>query len=212
VTWAPLRIVCISDTHGEHERIAVPPGDVLIHAGDLTGLGHMDEISVFNVWLGRLPHRHKIVIAGNHDFAFERQAPEAERLITNAIYLRDRAVGIEGLTVYGSPWQPWFYDWAFNLRRGAEIAARWARIPQTTDILVTHGPPAGHGDRTSSGQVAGCKDLLDRLGQVRPRLHVFGHIHEGYGTTLEGNTTCINASCLDLGYKPVNAPVVFDWE
>ncbi len=205
-----MRIVCLSDTHGFHEGYPVPEGDLLVHAGDLTKHGHLEEVAAFDRFLGTLPHPHKVVIAGNHDFAFEREAARARNLLTNATYLEDAETVVNGVRIWGSPWQPWFYDWAFNLQRGPEIRAKWDRIPAGIDVLVTHGPPLGHGDRTVSGEDAGCVDLLDAVRRVRPRLHVFGHIHEGYGQTREGSTRCVNASTCTLAYRPTNAAVVVD--
>src|SRR2546430_16820633 len=124
-----MRIVCISDTHSRHDRIEVPPGDILIHAGDATMTGRMEELARFNHWLGRLPHHYKIFIAGNHDWLFEKEPTLAESLITNAMYLRDSAARIEGLKFYGSPWQPRFMHWAFNLARGQATGRKWDLIP-----------------------------------------------------------------------------------
>jgi predicted phosphodiesterase len=203
-----VRIVAISDTHGLHAGLQVPEGDILIHAGDLTGYGELGQVGEVNAFLGGLPHRHKVVIAGNHDFCLERQPREARATLTNCIYLQDAAVTLMGLHFYGSPWQPWFYDWAFNLQRGPEIRAKWDLIPAGTDVLVTHGPPWGHGDLTDRGERVGCQDLLEAVRRVRPALHLFGHIHEGYGLTREGGTVCVNASICDARYQPVNRPVV----
>lgn len=205
-----MRIVCLSDTHGFHDGLEVPAGDLLLHAGDATKHGSLEEIAAFNAFLGSLPHRHKVVVAGNHDFAFEREATLARELITHASYLQDEEVEIEGLRVWGSPWQPWFYDWAFNLQRGDEIRAKWDLVPAGIDVLVTHGPPLGHGDRTHDGRDVGCADLLDAIRRVRPQLHVFGHIHEGHGRTREGETLCVNASICTVGYRPTNPPIVVD--
>jgi Icc-related predicted phosphoesterase len=202
-----LSLVLVSDTHGYHRRISVPPGDVLIHAGDMTETGALSEVEEFNQFLGELPHSHKIVIAGNHDFCFESAPREARSKLTNATYLEDEQVVVEGVTIYGSPWKPWFYDWAFNLRRGREIAAKWAQIPFHTDILVTHGPPAGIGDLTLAGINAGCEDLSERIGVVKPRLHVFGHIHEARGVHEEDGTSYVNASVGEGGA----GIVVFEW-
>lgn len=206
----PLRVVCISDTHGLHDQVDIPGGDILIHAGDLTHHGALQDVQSFNDFLGRLPHPHKVVIAGNHDFAFERQPQAARSLLTAGTYLQDSEAAVAGLRIYGSPWQPWFCDWAFNLQRGPEIRAMWERIPAGIDILVTHGPPAGHGDRTAGGRHAGCADLLEAIRRVGPRWHIFGHIHEGYGVTREGPTTCVNASLCDVDYRLANAPVVVE--
>lgn len=206
-----LRLVVLSDTHGLHDRLEVPPGDILIHAGDLSRRGDLHEVRAFDAWLARLEHRHKLVIAGNHDFCFERQPEAARAALGHARYLEDEAVEIEGIRFYGSPWQPWFYDWAFNLQRGADIRAKWQQIPDNTDVLITHGPPVGQGDANAHGDAVGCADLLERVRQVQPRYHLFGHIHEAYGTTSDGTTTFVNASTCNLGYRPVQPPVVLDY-
>lgn len=200
-------IVAISDTHAHHEGLALPDGDILVHAGDCTRRGALEDLEAFNDWLGRLPHRHKIIIAGNHDFCFERTPDESRRLVTNAIYLQDEAIVIEGIKIWGSPWQPWFFDWAFNLYRGQPIAAKWALIPNDTQLLITHGPPAGILDRTYSDYNVGCADLLERVLQIKPRLHVFGHIHEAAGQREIRETTFVNAS-IEGGH---GGPVVFEW-
>jgi Icc-related predicted phosphoesterase len=205
-----MKFVVISDTHSLHKHVEVPEGDVLLHAGDFTRKGSLQDLAHFNDWLSRLPHRYKLVIAGNHDFCFERDAANARKILTAATYLQDSGSVVEGVRIYGSPWQPWFYDWAFNLRRGEPLRKRWAQIPEDTQILITHGPPLGHGDRTAEGEQVGCEDLLARIQVVQPAYHLFGHIHEGYGLTHEGATTCINASSCNLAYEAVNPPVVFD--
>ena len=205
-----MRVVCISDTHNQLNKVSVPPGDLLIHAGDLTGHGSLKELRRADRDLAELPHRHKVIIAGNHDWAFVREPAAARASIKSAIYLEDEAVVIQGLRLYGSPWQPWFFDWAFNYPRGASLKPVWDRIPEATDILITHGPPLGHGDCTTRGSCVGCPDLAAALRRIKPRLHVFGHIHEGYGVTLEGPTTCINASVCRVDYAPLNPPIVID--
>ena len=206
-----IRLVAISDTHGLHRQLTIPDGDILIHAGDMTGHGQVEQVADFNAWLGTLPHRYKIVIAGNHDFCFEAEPVTTAALLTNCIYLFDEATTLAGLNFYGSPWQPWFFDWAFNLRRGSEIRAKWDLIPTATDVLITHGPPLGQGDLTSFGKQAGCADLGEVIGEKRPKLHIFGHIHEGYGVTQNQHTTFINASSCTLQYQPVQRPIVYDW-
>ena len=202
-----MRIVCVSDTHGWHRDLAVPDGDLLVHAGDITRKGELDTVEDFDRWLGSLPHRHKVVICGNHDFCFQEQPTAARGRITNAVYLEDSSATVRGLTVYGSPWQPWFGGWAFNLPRGPELTAVWAKIPAGTDVLVTHGPPAGILDCTHRGECVGCADLLDRVMEVRPRLHVFGHIHEAAGRFDLDGVTFVNASV----YRDRGGPVVVEW-
>jgi Icc-related predicted phosphoesterase len=192
-------IVAISDTHGYHDRLEVPDGDVLIHAGDITERGRLEEVEAFDRWLAQLPHRYKIVIAGNHDFCFQHRPGDARALMRHATYLQDEAVDVEGVKFYGSPWQPEFCDWAFNLPRGPALAAVWAKVPDDTRVLITHGPPLGIGDKTHRGPHAGCEDLLQRVRQVRPPLHVFGHIHEGAGRYEVEGTTFVNASIAGRG-------------
>lgn len=207
-----LRLVAISDTHNRHDQMVVPDGDVLVHGGDFTGRGTPDEIRAFNDWLGTLPHRHKVVIAGNHDWGFQISPENARAALTNAIYLEDSGVEIEGLRFYGSPWQPWFMDWAFNLRTDAELRSKWDLIPDGTDVLITHGPPRGILDRTVTLDDVGCLELRRVVERIAPRLHIFGHIHEGYGQTVVGETTFVNAATCNLFYRPVNPPVVVDLE
>jgi Icc-related predicted phosphoesterase len=192
----------------------IPDGDILLHAGDMTQRGKLKEVKDFNNWLGTLPHKHKLVIAGNHDFAFERQPQSARDLLTNCTYLEDSGVEIAGIFFYGTPWQPWFHDWAFNLQRGAELQAVWDRIPAQTDVLITHGPPAGIGDFTvTTNENVGCANLVKKVAELQPTLHVFGHIHEGYGKVVRHNTTFLNvSSCGYPKYQPLNPPMVFEIE
>lgn len=204
-----MKLIAISDTHGEHRSLEIPDGDVLIHAGDLTRHGSLEDVQEFNDFLGTLPHPHKIVIAGNHDFCFEKDRAACEEILTNCIYLQDQEVVVDGVKFYGSPWQPWFYDWAFNLERGAEIRSKWELIPEDTDVLITHGPPYGIGDLTAQGDSAGCQGLLEVVKKIKPAFHIFGHIHEAYGVTNDGATTFVNASVCDQLYRPVNPPIAF---
>lgn len=204
-----MRIVCLSDTH--NQEIETPDGDILIHAGDATVHGTHEEILEFNRWFAALPHKRKIFVAGNHDWLFETNPVMARALLDKSIvYLQDRAIEIAGLKFYGSPWQPRFYDWAFNLNRGREIAEKWEMIPSGVDILITHGPPYGILDRTAYGDNAGCEELMKKVAELRPKAHIFGHIHEGYGMNEEFGVTFINASNCNESYFPVNPPIVFE--
>lgn len=214
------RIVCLSDTHNCNEQIAVPDGDILIHSGDATITGTVREIQLFNEWFASLSHPYKIFVAGNHDWLFERDREQAERLLDlGVIYLQDSAVEIEGLKIYGSPWQPRFYDWAFNLMRGAEISEKWRLIPDGIDVLITHGPPHGILDEVPSRwgvERAGCEELRKRVEEIaargRLKLHVFGHIHCGYGTHEEFGVNFVNASTCDEHYAPTQPPIVVTYE
>jgi Icc-related predicted phosphoesterase len=207
-----MRLVLLSDTHGLHADITVPAGDVLIHAGDMSTGGEPEEIRDFGQWLQSQPHKHKIVIAGNHDFLFEDEPAKAQALLPGCTYLQDSSVVIDSVTFYGSPYTPRFFDWAFNQDRGPVSAARWAKIPNATDVLITHGPPFGILDRTTAGEFAGCHDLLAAIQRIKPRLHVFGHIHEGAGMHRAEaiGTTFVNASALGAWLRVDHAPIVFD--
>ena len=202
-----MRLVLISDTHNHQESLVLPGGDALVHAGDFTMRGTAAEVAAFGAWLGAQPYPHKVVVAGNHDFLFEREPSLARSLLPADIeYLRDSEVTLGGLRFWGAPWQPWFLDWAFNLRRGDEIAAKWALIPTGVDVLITHGPPMGIADRTVYGEDVGCADLGAAMARVKPRLCVFGHIHEGYG--VYGDK--VNAAICDEKYRPAHPPIVVD--
>jgi Icc-related predicted phosphoesterase len=205
-----MRIILISDTHGRHEQIKIPEGDLLIHAGDITRRGQNEELPPFNDFLGRLPHPKKIIIAGNRDSCFERDPQRCRALLTSALYLQDESVEIGGFRIYGSPWQPPFLDMAFNLPRGEPLRRKWALIPEGIDILITHTPPYGIGDRTMRGESVGDRDLLDAVQRIRPKLHVFGHIHEGYGCWQIGATDFINASVVDSSMQAAFEPIVVD--
>ncbi|MEL6848269.1 MAG: metallophosphoesterase, partial [Bacteroidota bacterium] len=126
-------------------------------------------------------------------------------------YLEDESVEIGGLHIYGSPITPWFFDWAFNRQRGEEIKTYWDKIPANTDILITHGPPHHMLDLTFRNVYAGCEELGKAVARIRPRLHLFGHIHEAYGQLSQNGTLYVNASVVDLSYQVVNPPVVIDW-
>ncbi len=206
-----MRLVLISDTHAKHREFRTPPGDVLIHAGDIMNSGWVaSEVRDFNRWLADQPQTHKICIAGNHDWLFEK-GPETHDLLTNAIYLEDSGVEIGGVRFWGSPVQPEFCNWAFNRKRGEDIQRHWDLIPKDTDVLITHGPPAGFRDWVKTGyESLGCRNLRNTVKKVKPKLHVFGHIHGGYGEDHDGATHYINVSLLNEAYQPVNKPIVVE--
>lgn len=202
-----MRIVCVSDTH--MQRPWVPDGDVLIHAGDMTTCGSFDQVASELTWIRNLPHKHKIIIAGNHDWLFERVPNLVPILTEGLIYLRDQCITICGVTFYGSPWTPYFQGWAFNVQRG-QLSEKWDRIPDGIDVLITHGPPMGVMDRClPNSEYLGCAELSRAVVRVRPKVHVFGHIHPGYGQCEVDGIRCINAAhCGDAGER--NPPIVID--
>lgn len=207
-----MKIVAISDTHCRHRSLKVPDADVLLHAGDITNRGDKREVQDFLQWFGSQPHLHKVFIAGNHDFFFEK---EKETVIKSLLppsvhYLKDEAIVINGVKIWGSPYTPWFYRWAFNKRRGKSLALHWKKIPADADVLLTHGPAYGILDLTLNEQHAGDADLLKMILEIRPRAHVCGHIHESYGTVKKHGIKFINACTVDESYRAVYKPVVFD--
>jgi Icc-related predicted phosphoesterase len=228
-----VRFACFSDTHGLHDAIPAknrPAADVLLHAGDFTNTGELEQIESFSKWLRMYPAKHRVVIAGNHDITlheeyyremgatrFHRSRSEAydcekaRDLIQGCCtYLEDSSAEVCGYSIYGSPWQPAFCDWAFNLPKGRALEEKWKQIPACVDILITHGPPEGFGDRTSSGLRAGCGELRAAIEQRLISVNLSGHIHEGYGCSADCVTLYINASTCTHAYKPTNAPIVFD--
>jgi len=208
-----MKVLCISDTHGKHKKLTLPEADMIIHAGDISGKGEAWQIREFFEWFSALPYRYKILIAGNHDFLAEREPHTFQKLIPeNCIYLNDSGIEIEGIKIWGSPITPWFHNWAFNRQRGEEIARHWELIPSDTDILITHGPPMGVLDKTLLGKRVGCEELLKKVEQIKPKLHIFGHIHEDYGVLpIKNSTTFINASSLDAAYLFMHTPIVYEF-
>ena len=209
-----MRLVCISDTHMAHKGFSLPDGDVLIHAGDATSTGTSDEVARFLAWFASQPQRHKILIAGNHDWLFQRFPDMSDQLLAEhpgITYLEDSGTEIEGVKFWGSPWQPWFLDWAFNLpRKGARLREVWNKIPIDIDVLITHGPPFGIQDQVHGGEHLGCEEMKIRLATVKPRVHIYGHIHDGYGVAQSKATTYINACTSTEAYRALNRPIVVD--
>ncbi len=212
-----MKLVCISDTHEQEEQVSLPEGDVLIHAGDITYRGDLAKLAKFTAWMKEQPFQHKIVISGNHDFCFQnnnRDIAVNRCREAGLIYLQDSGVEIDGLLFWGSPWQPWFHNWAFNLARGKAIASRWALIPDETNILITHGPVMNVLDeapRIGSVEHVGCQDLADRIVNL-PNLkaHICGHIHNGYGQMTLANVQFVNAAICTEQYTPTNPPIVIE--
>lgn len=218
-----LSFITVSDTHSSHGKIPqewLVPKDVIIHSGDISGRGYEHELKNFFEWYSKLSqYKYKIFIAGNHDWLFQNHPEQVQELLKeypNIIYLQDSFVEIEGIKIYGSPWQPWFYNWAFNLQRGKELQEKWNLIPSDIDILITHGPVYGCGDLVdcpgspNNGEHVGCKDLLEAVERIKPKFHIAGHIHDGHGTYSNGTTTFINAATLNEDYKVAYEPITFE--
>jgi len=218
------RITFISDTHTKHDKVSgfLTGGDILVHAGDLTGRGYITEIENFMKWYDNINNYDtKVFIAGNHDFGFQDDNQKLRGLLTGyktIDYLEDdlMMVGEDYETmikIWGTPWQPEFHNWAFNLPRGEKLKEKWDMIPVDTDILITHGPPFGKLDYIPYDSVnVGCEELMKRVEEIKPKIHVFGHIHEGYGYVFDGNTHFINAAVLNGRYEFRNKPITVDWD
>ena len=198
----------------------LPEGRVLVYGGDICGSGTVEEVESFNLFLQENAHKYDkiFVIAGNHDWCFQTEPDKAIEALTKdltdkVIYLKDEEYVYEGVKLYGSPYQPEFCSWAFNVKRGPLLAAIWSQIPEDVDVLITHGPPAKILDFTLyDREHAGCVDLMNRIVEIRPKVHCFGHIHEGYGTHFDGQTWYLNCSVCTLGYVPKNAPHIMDYD
>jgi predicted phosphodiesterase len=200
-----MRLVITSDTHGRHDLLPdLPDGDVFIHAGDFMNSGlYPEEILSFNRWLAKQPILRRVVCGGNHDRLFQNTPDFARQLLTNATYLENTGVTIDGVSFWGSPYTPEFLNWAFMYRRGPQANDYWDQIPTELDVLITHGPPYGILDQTMSrGEHLGCAELLKAVEAKKPKVHIFGHIHGGAGTFENGGTRFINAAYLNERYRP----------
>jgi Icc-related predicted phosphoesterase len=213
------KITFISDTHNKHKHLTskgmgniLGSGDILVHAGDSTSMGQKHEIEQFLKWFSNTDFEHKIFIAGNHDFGFEKETDIDQQFKDLGVtYLFDNDITIDGIKFYGSPWQPEFYNWAFNLPRGEELAAKWEKIPDDVDILITHGPAYGILDYAPIGGHVGCEELYRKIVEVKPKIHVCGHIHDSYGQKTMGGIEFLNASVLDDRYEHAHKPIVVEY-
>jgi predicted phosphohydrolase len=197
------RIVAMSDTHMLHRMLTVPDGDIVVHSGDWTSEGHLGEYDDFFAWFSALPHVHKILVAGNHESVMEEFGKLMRRRIPkNVTYLQDEAAVVAGMKFWGSPRTPGYRWMAFTHRAIEHPESVWAMIPEDIDVLVTHGPPYGILDRNSSGQHIGDRELLKRVHIVRPRLHLFGHVHDDNGETGKDGIRFVNAAVGDDDKEP----------
>jgi Icc-related predicted phosphoesterase len=227
-----MKITLISDTHSKHKQLDgdLPGGEILIHAGDFMNSGYVKtEATEFFDWFDAIDNYDtKILIAGNHDRIMENDPEWAQGILTGyktIEYLQDDDLTLyydghngdlpeDNVRIYGSPWQPEFCDWAFNLpRNGEELKGKWDLIPSDTDILITHGPAWGYVDKIRGTQTPlGCELLVNRIKEIKPKIHVCGHIHSGYGYYFDGDTHFINASVLGESYYYENDPITVEWD
>lgn len=201
-----MKILFLSDTHGKHHELQnLPHADMVIHAGDITWRGTGEEVSDFVEWFTSLDYKYKVFIAGNHDSCLEEQKAEnVQRFLPeHCFYLCNSGITIENIKIWGIPF---FLSDDIN----GLIPQQIAQIPSKTDILITHNPPFGILDKSTFGANMGDGDLQEKIKIVKPKLHLFGHIHECYGIQKANNITFINGSVLDENYNLVNEPIIFD--
>lgn len=206
-----MRLVVISDTHGEHASLGPLHGDVLIHCGDMAATVDPDErpLEALDAWFGAQDFQLVLAIGGNWDFALQQRLRRGRPAFRNAHCLLDDSVTFGGVRFYGSPWTPALSRWAFYLP-DAEMARRWDAIPDDTDVLITHTPPRGVLDQNRRGDHLGCRALAARLPALRCALHVFGHTHASYGVREQGGRWLANASSMGSHDGPLRPPLVFE--
>ena len=226
-----MKLTFISDTHNKHKLLTgdLPGGDILIHSGDISSMGYKHEIESFLTWFDKIDNYDtKVFIAGNHDWGFQTKPDQCRGLLTGyktVDYLEDEELVLyldgpngdkpeENIRIYGTPWQPEFYNWAFNLpKNGPGLQSKWNMIPENTDILITHGPAYGFLDDVEGrrGQHLGCELLAERIKEIKPKIHLCGHIHTGQGHYFDGHTHYFNASVLNERYIYTQSPWNVDW-
>lgn len=213
-----MKIVCISDTHRKLYSLGLlPEGDILIHAGDMTSRGGlaetMAELDELEYFAKKAKYRHVLVISGNHDFLAQKDLNAMQKLCSerDLTYLQDESVTIDEIKFYGSPYTPEFFNWAFMKPRN-EIHKVWDKIPADTDVLITHGPPLGILDKNIDGEPCGDEALLDAVQRVKPKYHIFGHIHQSSGILQTKDTIFVNAAILDDRYIQMFMPRVINYE
>lgn len=233
-----MQIVAASDIHGQWNVVQYPKGDILILAGDILSDHSFNPQSDANAGLQKeelleldhfcgyylkdiLGFKHVLLVAGNHDFVFQKH-PDISKKLKHLTYLEDTSVVINGIKFHGSPHQPWFWDWAFNFpchlkEHGGNwfkykhyAIDTWAKIPDDVDVLITHTPPLNILDKTGKGLNRGCQFLADRIEQLKKlKFHVFGHIHASQGTKIINNKVFLNVAQMRGHESLCNEPAVF---
>lgn len=226
-------IIAISDTHSLHAGLYLPIADILVHAGDITNIGAINDVISFNAYKHLKNYKHKIVIPGNHDFCFQDHYLHTLAFCSNFNVLLDSGMAIDDINFYGTPWQPSFNDWAFNVDSEKELYKKFNKIPKETNVLISHCPPYGildsvpeiekvidpYGKKcykevlTGKSNHFGSKALLDVISN-RPNIkyHIFGHIHSSYGVMSKDGINFINCSVMNEKYSMVNEPIRIEYE
>jgi Icc-related predicted phosphoesterase len=205
-----MQLTIISDTHGTHERLGKLSGDVLIHCGDMFNMFYQssEDIHLMDAWFGRQDFALILCTGGNHDFELQKRSAECDDPFSNAVYLENRSHEYLGVKFFGAPWVPDLYGQAFFVE-DSDLADKWSKIPSDVDVLITHTPPSGVLDVSSSGLELGCRHLMAAVEASEPKLHCFGHVHASSGIVKHGNTTFINAALVNRQYELNHLPYTF---
>jgi Icc-related predicted phosphoesterase len=216
------KIVCISDTHCKFQFLTIPECDILISAGDYSFKGTINEVANFHRWLEQQPAKHIVSVQGNHEVGvqnnFGLSKAVAEHGCPRVNFVDEGLVEVEGLKIYCSAITPFFHNWAWNRHPGEDIQKHWDRIPSEIDVLVTHGPCYGILDSVRDHDYlkgeylrhCGCPQLLEKVKEIKPKYHIFGHIHDSYGQRMEHGVNFVNASICDESYEPTNKPIIIE--
>lgn len=204
-----MLIYALSDTHNLHNKVEVPECDILIHAGDATGRGSMEELIPFLNWYSKQKAKYKVLIPGNHDWGFEKMPDfyKHECQERGISLLMDEMVELDGIKIYGSGITPYFCNWAFNRMPGPEIQTHWDKIPSGMDIIITHGPAYQILDMNMLSQNCGCDQLLSKLLEVKPKAHICGHLHENYGVKEFMGIKFHNVALCNEAYRIAEKPM-----
>ena len=225
-----MRILCLSDTHGYHERLPIDETvDVIVHTGDFSnsyGKNNIYETEEFLSWFNSLNVKYKILVAGNHDTYFEELSKkgginEVKDYLSldypNIIYLQDSGISINGINFYGTPWCPIYYDWAFMVDDNYQ-KMMFSKIQEDTNILLTHTPAHGILDY-SNGKLCGSTTLLNRIQEIKSlgdlKYHIFGHIHMDDGNSKEHigdneKTDYIAVNACNINYLGFYEPIIIE--
>lgn len=218
-----MKIVAISDVHCRWNKLIIPECDILISCGDYSFKGEKHVVKDFHKWLDKQPVKHIISVQGNHELWVEKNFLEAKQVAQEACprvhFIEEDEVIIDGIKIFGSAWTPWFHSWAYNAHRGDEIKCHWDKIPNDTNILITHGPPYKILDELvfpngeGKGHFVGCEVLLKKVQEIKPDLHFFGHIHNWGGREIhQDGTSFYNASICDEQYYPSNSITIIEYQ
>lgn len=210
-----LKIVAISDTHENWGKLVIPECDILISAGDYSFRGSPNVVKDFHAWLNIQPAKHVISVQGNHESWVEKNFLEAKQIALEACsrvnFIDEGLVVINGVNFWGSAVTPFFCNWAWN-RHSHEIQEHWDKIPANTNVLITHGPPYNVLDLCPDGRRVGCPKLMTKIREVKPKVHIFGHIHWSYGQKEFNGTQYYNAAICNESYNPFNPPTVIEYD